>query len=124
MLVADDNHLSASSLSLLLELEGFEVATALDGAQALEQARSFRPDAALLDIGMPLMDGHEVARRIRAEPWGAAMLLVAFTGWSRTRDREEAFAAGFDQHLAKPAQVEDILACLQGAGLGPDGQRR
>jgi len=120
VLVADDNALSATSLSLLLELEGFEVATALDGRQALESARAFRPDVALLDIGMPFLSGHEVARSIREQPWGGSMLLIALTGWSREQDRDEALAAGFDCHVGKPADLEQILACFpQSAAPGP-----
>ena len=115
VLVADDNALSATSLSLLLELEGFEVATALDGRQALERAREFQPDIALIDIGMPYLDGHEVARRIRAQDWGSSMLLVALTGWSREQDRRDALAAGFDRHVSKPASLEQILACFPAA---------
>jgi CheY-like chemotaxis protein len=112
VLVADDNALSATSLSLLLELEGYEVATALDGQQALDRAREFRPDIALLDIGMPFLTGHQVAERIRAEPWGGSMLLIALTGWAREQDRREALTAGFDCHVSKPAQLEQILACF------------
>lgn len=112
VLVADDNALSATSLSLLLELEGYEVATALDGQQALDRAREFRPDIALLDIGMPFLTGHQVAERIRSETWGRSMLLIALTGWAREQDRREALAAGFDCHVSKPAQLEQILACF------------
>ncbi len=112
VLVADDNALTVRSLSMLFELEGYAVATAADGEEALRQARALRPQVALLDIGMPLLDGHAVARAIRAESWGAGVLLIALTGWTRAEDQEESLDAGFDLHLGKPLKFEDILAHL------------
>ena len=114
VLVADDNALTVRSLSMLFELEGYRVATAADGEEALRQARRLRPQVMLLDIGMPLLDGHSVARSIRAEPWGAGVLLIALTGWARTQDRDASIEAGFDVHLGKPLNFEDILAHLPG----------
>jgi CheY-like chemotaxis protein/two-component sensor histidine kinase len=102
ILVADDNRDAAQTLAMLLELEGHEVRTAYDGLEALQLAESFRPQIMLLDIGMPHMDGYQTARRIREQPWGHSVLLVALTGWGQDQDRRQASEAGFDRHLVKP----------------------
>ena len=102
ILVVDDNQDSAESLALMLRLEGHETRSAQDGMEALLLADVFRPEVVLLDIGLPKLDGYEVARRIRTAPWGAVMLLVALTGWGQEGDRRRALEAGFDQHLVKP----------------------
>jgi CheY-like chemotaxis protein len=81
---------------------GNEVRTVHDGVEAFEEARQFRPDIALLDIGMPHMTGYDVARAIRQERWGSAMLLVALTGWGQEEDKRRASEAGFDLHFTKP----------------------
>ncbi len=104
VLVADDNRDAADTLALLLEMSGHQVCVAYDGLQALATAREMRPEVALLDIGMPGMDGHAVARAVRAEPWGAAVLLVAVTGWGQEEDRRRAREAGFDHHVTKPVE--------------------
>src|SRR5690606_30502021 len=96
VLIADDNADALSTLATLLEMEGHEVHTAKDGLQAVALAEQVRPDIASLDIGMPGLDGHGAARRIRAQPWGADVLLVALTGWGQAHDQEEARRAGFD----------------------------
>jgi CheY-like chemotaxis protein len=86
-----------------------------DGAQAVEEAAAFKPDVVFLDIGMPTIDGHETARRIREQPWGKAMVLVALTGWGQTEDRRRSKEAGFDHHLVKPADptlVEKLISSL------------
>jgi CheY-like chemotaxis protein len=115
-------------MSLLLGLEGYQVDCAYDGEQALSRAESFRPEVVLLDLGLPRFSGFEVARRLRAEPSGAAMLLVAVSGYGRERDRQAAREAGFDMHLTKPADPDEVLRllsqrrALRGAGrLGPAG---
>jgi two-component system CheB/CheR fusion protein len=100
--VADDNVDAAQSLATLLTTTGHEVRTAYDGLAAVALAEAYRPDVALLDIGMPGLDGYEVARRIRAQPWGKAMALVALTGWGQDEDKRRAEEAGFDRHVTKP----------------------
>ena len=114
VLVADDNRDAADSLARLLSLYGHEVRVAYDGAAALELAGEWRPAAAILDIGMPLVNGYEAARRLRADH-GAAILLIASTGWGQEADRSRAVQAGFDRHLTKPVDPhvlhEILLAC-------------
>jgi signal transduction histidine kinase/CheY-like chemotaxis protein len=106
VMVVDDNVDAADSLALLLGLEGHEIQCAYSAAAALERASSFAPEVVLLDIGLPDMDGYEVARRIRALPGGAAMTLVALTGYGQAEDRERALASGFQAHLVKPVDLE------------------
>jgi len=91
---------------------GFEVSTAFNGSEALEMGACERPHAAIIDIGMPGMSGHEVARRMRREAWGRHAVLIALTGWGQEQDKQAARAAGFDDHLTKPVdpdQVETVL---------------
>jgi signal transduction histidine kinase len=119
ILVADDNNDALESLATLLQLSGHEVYTAANGALALESAEQHRPEVALLDIGMPKLDGYEVARRIRAQPWGARITLVALTGWGQDSDRRRSQEAGFDSHLVKPLDLDkltELLATLPSAG--------
>jgi signal transduction histidine kinase/CheY-like chemotaxis protein len=123
VLVADDNRDAVDSLCALLRLSGYEAQVARNGAEALERARSFRPQVALLDIGMPKMSGYEVARRIRAEPWGAGMILVAVTGWGQDDDKRRAADAGFNQHLTKPVDGARLDAMLR-QYLDASGERR
>ena len=112
VLVVDDNRDSADSLALLLRLAGHEVRTAYDGPGALEGARSYRPRVAFIDIGLPRMDGCELARRLRELPgWGGAVL-VALTGHGREEDRRRTREAGFDHHLLKPADPEELRRLL------------
>jgi PAS domain S-box-containing protein len=122
VLVADDNRDAADSLSLVLRFMGYEVFTAFDGAEALEIGARERPQAAIIDIGMPGMSGHEVARRVRREAWGRHAVLIALTGWGQDQDKQAARAAGFDEHLTKPVdpdQVESVLARHLPARRGP-----
>jgi PAS domain S-box-containing protein len=115
VLVVDDNRDAAESLSLVLGFAGYEVFTGFGGAEALEIGARERPQAALIDIGMPGMSGHEVARRIRLEAWGRHAVLIALTGWGQEQDKQAAKAAGFDEHLTKPvdpAAVEQKLGEL------------
>jgi signal transduction histidine kinase len=120
ILVADDNPDALESLAMLLELGAHRVHTARDGQQSLEAAERFRPEVALLDIGMPVLDGHEVARRIRAQPWGERMLLVALTGWGQDCDRQRAREAGFDLHLVKPVDLNELNEALARASAQDD----
>jgi signal transduction histidine kinase/CheY-like chemotaxis protein len=116
VLVVDDNEDSAESLALLLRLGGHLVETAHDGEAALEVADRFQPDAILLDLGMPRLNGYEVCERIRMQPWGQGVLMVAQTGWGQAQDRARTLEAGFDAHLTKPidpAVVQDMLIRLK-----------
>jgi CheY-like chemotaxis protein len=112
ILVADDNSDSLESLATLLELGGHEVFSAANGALALESAERNLPEVALLDIGMPKLDGYEVARRIRAQPWGRGITLVALTGWGQDSDRRRSGEAGFDSHLVKPLDLDKLTELL------------
>ncbi|HEY8265958.1 MAG TPA: response regulator [Steroidobacteraceae bacterium] len=102
ILVVDDSEDCRDSLATMLQLDGNEVRTAADGAAALEVAASFEPEIVLLDIRMPVMDGYEAARRLRAEPHGKDVVLIALTGWGQQEHRERSRLAGFDAHLTKP----------------------
>jgi signal transduction histidine kinase len=113
ILVADDNADALESLATLLELGGHEVFSAANGALALESAERNLPEVALLDIGMPKLDGYEVARRIRAQPWGRRITLVALTGWGQESDRRRSGEAGFDSHLVKPLDLDKLTALLE-----------
>lgn len=125
VLVADDNYDSATSLGILLNDAGYDVRTAGDGSQALETAAHFLPDIILLDIGMPRLNGYEVARHIRSQPWGRATFLVALTGWGGAEHRRQTAEAGFDHHLTKPVDpggLTRLLATLPTrAGVALDG---
>ena len=112
ILLADDNRDALDSLATLLQCDGHEVHTAGDGAEALAVAAECRPDVVLLDIGMPKLDGYEVARRIRAEPWGKATVLIALTGWGQDEDRRRSREVGFDSHLVKPLDPEALSNML------------
>ncbi|MGH9897155.1 MAG: hybrid sensor histidine kinase/response regulator, partial [bacterium] len=102
ILIVDDNQDGAESLAMLLQLGGHETHMAHDGLEAVEAAERFRPDAMLLDIGLPKLNGYEVCRRIRAQPWGKNMVLVAVTGWGQEEDRHKSREAGFNIHIVKP----------------------
>ena len=115
ILVADDNIDSAMSWSALIEQNGHEVVTAHDGRAALELAEKFRPEVMLLDIGMPHMDGYEVAQRIRSRDWGRDAVLIAVTGWGQAKDRAMAAAAGFDEHFTKPLDPSQLARTLRNA---------
>ena len=120
ILVADDNKDAAESMSMLLRMMGNDVRTVHDGVQAVEEASAFRPDVVLLDIGMPRLNGYDVARAIREQRWGAGMVLVAITGWGQDDDKRRAEEAGFDQHFTKPvnpAALERLVAGLHGESV-------
>jgi two-component system, chemotaxis family, CheB/CheR fusion protein len=108
ILIADDNRDAADSLSMLLRLSGHDIKIARSGGEALAIADQFRPDVGIIDIGMPDMDGYEVARRIRHEAWGETMTLIAVTGWGQADDKRRALAAGFDRHMTKPVDPEEL----------------
>ena len=113
VLVVEDNEDAAHALVKLLELLGHETRVANDGCEALEVAQSFQPEVVLLDIGLPKMNGYEVARRIRGEPWGGGMILAAVTGWGQEPDKARSREAGIDRHLTKPLTLpvlKEILA--------------
>jgi CheY-like chemotaxis protein len=112
VLVVDDNRDGAESLALLIGLTGHEVRTAHDGPAALAEARRFLPRVAFLDIGLPGMNGYELARAFRADPQLREVLLVAVTGWGSEEDKQRSREAGFDVHLTKPASVERVLQVL------------
>lgn len=119
VLVVDDNRDSADSLGMLLELNGHVTQVAYDGLLALDVAEGFQPDVILLDIGLPNLSGYEVARLIRARPWGKDVFLVALTGWGQRAARAESTKAGFDAHLVKPVDLGELMGVLgerQGEG--------
>ncbi|MDB6012212.1 MAG: hybrid sensor histidine kinase/response regulator [Gammaproteobacteria bacterium] len=117
ILVADDNRDAAEGLRMLLSLDGNEVYAVNDGEEVMKIAESLQPDVVLLDIGMPKLNGYEVARLIRAQPWGQRLRLVAITGWGQPKDRQNATDAGFDEHLTKPIDYE-LLCSVLAAPLG------
>ena len=116
VLVVDDNRDAARAISKLLELQGHDVCVAHDGQNALAAATEFHPEVIFLDIGMPGMDGYEVARSIRAMHLDPRPVLAALTGWSQEEDRRRTAEAGFDHHLVKPpkaAKIQQILLDLK-----------
>ena len=112
MLVADDNVDSAAMLTAVLELAGHDVLTAHDGLSALEAATTFKPDVAILDIGMPRLNGYDVARKMRAS-MGDRLLLIAMTGWGQAEDKRQAADAGFNHHLTKPIEISSLHKLLE-----------
>lgn len=116
VLVVDDNLDAAETLAMLLSLQGHEATTAHSGPEALEAARARRPEVVFLDIGMPGMDGYEVARRLRADPALAGTTLVALTGWGSEDDKRRSQDAGFDVHLTKPVEPTAVAEVLAGIG--------
>jgi CheY-like chemotaxis protein len=114
ILVVDDNEDGATMLAAFLRFDGHEVLTCLSGAEALDIVATKKPDVVLLDIGLPGMDGYEVARRIRTAFPDGAPRLVAVTGYGREEDRERARAAGFEAHLVKPVDFDALRRILSG----------
>jgi CheY-like chemotaxis protein len=113
VLIVEDNEDSREMLHCILSRAGHEVHEAADGAEGLDAALRLQPDVALVDVGLPLLDGYEVARRIRAVPERRGMVLVALTGYGLAEDRDRALQAGFDLHLVKPVDPEKLLDVLQ-----------
>jgi PAS domain S-box-containing protein len=123
ILIEDDTSDVAESMGVLLSMLGYETRTACDGLAGLAAAAEFRPDAALLDIGMPRMNGYDLARRIREQPWGKEMVLIAVTGWGQEEDKQRSREAGFDHHLVKPLDPTALAKLLASMaterGTGP-----
>ena len=117
VLIVDDNADSADSLAMLLQLGGHEAHTAYDGLQALELASRLQPEVLLLDLGLPGLDGCELCRRIRQQPWAARSLLIAVTGWGQAADKQRSQDAGFDGHLVKPVDLPALEKLLAGGSL-------
>jgi two-component system CheB/CheR fusion protein len=120
--VVEDNEDSRELLCALLQRSGFECHTADNGSSALALIEQVQPDIAILDVGLPEMDGFEVARRIRKDPKSAHILLIALTGYGRASDRAASRESGFDEHLVKPVRSEQLLRALsdlQDAGFKP-----
>jgi len=108
VLVVDDNADSAETMAMMLRLLGDEVAQAHDGLAALEKAEVFRPEVILMDVGMPRLNGLDATRRIRSEPWGQEIAIIALTGWGHEDDKERSRAAGCNGHLVKPVSLPDL----------------
>ena len=123
ILIADDNNDALESLATLLQLSGHEVYTATNGGTALQSAERHQPEVALLDIGMPQLDGYQVAQRIREQPWGQRITLVALTGWGQDSDRRRSREAGFDSHLVKPLDLDTLTDLLARLPSGPSRGR-
>jgi CheY-like chemotaxis protein len=119
ILVVDDNKDGADSLAMMLRVMGHDTRTAHDGFAALEAAAAFRPDVVLLDIGLPKLNGYDVARRIREQPWGEGMVLIAQTGWGQEEDKCRSKEAGFNFHLVKPVDPAALEKLLAGLLLAP-----
>jgi CheY-like chemotaxis protein len=117
VLVVDDNRDTARLMAALFDMDGDETRVAHDGLEAVETAESFRPEVILLDLGLPKMNGCDACRKIREQPWGKDMILIAVTGWGQEQDRQQTKEAGFDGHLVKPVKHDDIVKVL--AGLQP-----
>jgi CheY-like chemotaxis protein len=115
-LVVDDNEDAANSLALLLKLKGHHVEVAHHGTTALKIAENYRPEMIFLDIGMPGMDGYEVARRLRQHPELKNVVLAALTGWGQQEDRRRSAEAGFDHHLVKPPELKLVDSLLSDLG--------
>lgn len=112
ILIVDDNRDSADSLAMLLEITGNKTYIAHDGVEGIAAVEKYRPEVVLLDIGLPKLDGHEVCRRIREQPWGKDMVVIALTGWGQEDDRRKSEEAGFDGHLVKPVDYDLLLELL------------
>lgn len=115
ILVVDDNRDSVTSLSMMLSIMGNDTRTAHDGLEAVEAAGAFRPDLIFLDIGLPKLNGYDACRRIRQQPWGKGMVIVALTGWGQEEDIRRSNEAGFNHHMVKPVEpkaLEELLASL------------
>jgi two-component system CheB/CheR fusion protein len=131
MLIADDNADAAWGLAKLLEIAGYSTLRVYGGRDALKECAQRRPDACVIDIGMPDLNGNEVARQVRQAEWGKRMVLIAATGWGQESDEREAMAAGFDAFMTKPVDqrklsmlLDQLLAAKRGGERTPLGRRR
>jgi CheY-like chemotaxis protein len=113
ILIAEDDPDAAGSLAVLLELEGYSVQIAADGLAAIATAEASHPDVVLLDIGLPKMDGYEVAKKLQQERWPRKPLLIAITGYGQQEERLHAYEAGIDMHLTKPVTPDELLYLLE-----------
>jgi PAS domain S-box-containing protein len=114
IMIVDDNEDAANSLGMLLDLMGNDIRMGHDGLEAMNLAREYRPDVVLLDIGLPKLNGYEVARSIRQEPWGERTVLIAVTGWGQEADRRRSRESGFDHHMVKPVDPDELMRILAG----------
>jgi PAS domain S-box-containing protein len=112
ILIVDDNRDGADSLGMMLRMMGNDTRTAYDGQQGVDAAGEFRPDVILLDIGLPRLNGYEACRRIRGQPWGTGVVLIAVTGWGQEEDRRRSHEAGFDHHMVKPVDPQSLMKLL------------
>jgi len=112
IVIVDDNRDSADSLATLLQITGNETYLAHDGIEAIEVIEKHRPEVVLLDIGLPKLNGHEVCRRVRRQPWGKDIVMIALTGWGQDEDRRQSEEAGFNGHLVKPVDYDKLLKLL------------
>ena len=124
ILIVDDNRDSADSLAMLLEITGNKTYMAHDGIEAIEAIKEHRPELVLLDIGLPKLDGHEVCRHVRQEPWGKDIVMIALTGWGQEDDRRKSEEAGFNGHLVKPVDYDTLLELLKSAAQDGETQRK
>jgi CheY-like chemotaxis protein len=113
VLIADDNRDAAESLATLLRLDGHNVTVAHNGREALDTFNALLPEIAVLDIGMPELDGYEVARQVRQQSLGRSVTLIAVTGWGQETDKARALAAGFNHHFTKPIEPEQLSELLR-----------
>jgi PAS domain S-box-containing protein len=116
ILIVDDNRDSADSLAMLMEITGNKTYMAHDGVEAFEAVEKYRPEVVLLDIGLPKLDGYEVCRRVREQPWGKDIVVIALTGWGQEDDRRRSEEAGFNGHLVKPVDYDELLDLLGSLG--------
>ena len=114
ILIVDDNKDGADSLAMMLKIMGNETHTAYDGQEGVEVAERLRPDVILCDIGLPKLNGYESCRRIREQPWGKGVILIAITGWGQDDDRRRSHEAGFDHHMVKPVEPQGLMKMLAG----------
>ena len=114
ILVVDDNHDSALSMAMMLQIMGHDTRTAHDGESAVSTAETFLPEVVLLDIGLPKLNGYEVAQRIREKTWGQSMYLIAVTGWGQDEDRQRSSEVGLNLHMVKPVEPAALEKLLVG----------
>jgi len=112
ILIVDDNRDGADSLGMMLRIMGNDIRTAYDGQEGVDVAGEFRPEVVLFDIGMPKLNGYEACRRIRKQPWGKGIVLIAVTGWGQDDDRLRSHEAGFDHHMVKPVDPQALMKLL------------